>query len=328
MYTIKLIPSGVTFSASDQLSILDSALLSNFTLQYGCKDGQCGICKSKVVSGEVNYPAKSMGISEDEQNKGYVLTCTARPLSNMEIEAKYFPELDDIEPKLVPCRVDSVDYPAGDIAIIKLRLPPDHIFKYLAGQYINLILNGQRRSYSIANTYSSYSGVELHIRRVKNGLFSDFFFNNIQLDQLLRLEGPFGTFFVRKSMSPIVFLAGGTGFAPVKAMVETLLEENSNREIYFYWGSTTADGFYSKLPESWQLEYENIHFIPVLSGENESWHGRRGLVHLAVLQDFKSLKSVEVYACGSSEMIENAKSDFMKKGLLLENFYSDAFTKS
>lgn len=328
MYTIKLIPSRVTFDASNELSLLDSAILSNYSLQYGCRDGQCGVCKSKLLKGKVDQPRDIAGISDSDIQQGYILTCCAKPLSDIQLQADYFPELQGIASKVVPCRVDSIEYPANEIAIIKLRLPPGMDFSYLAGQYIHLINNGERRSYSIANMCKLGNGIELHIRKVENGRFSNLIFNELKENQLFRIEGPFGSFFVRDSSGPIIFIAGGTGFAPVKAMIEKLLVENSQREIYFYWGVTSKDLIYSELPKGWELGYKNIHYVPVLSGEDNNWSGRNGFVHLAVLEDFKSLQGVEVYACGSSEMINCAKRDFLKQGLSAEDFYSDAFVKS
>jgi CDP-4-dehydro-6-deoxyglucose reductase, E3 len=327
-YTITLKPSDVTFSGSEQRSLLDSAILSNYILQYGCKDGRCGACKSKLIKGEVDQQACMGGISESEQKNGYVLTCCAKPRSNIEIEADYFPELQGIETKVVPCRVDAIEYPAKDIAIIKLRLPPRTVFEYMSGQYIHLINSGERRSYSIANNCVSDTGIELHIRKVVNGRFSSLIFNELKANQLFRLEGPFGSFFIRKSSRPIIFLAGGTGFAPVKAMVEKLLDENSDRKISIYWGASSIAGFYSELPQSWENNHENIMYVPVYSGKDDSWRGRKGFVHRAVLEDFSSLSDYEVYACGAPEMIDQARIDFTNHGLSIRNFYSDAFVGS
>ena len=327
-FTVKLKPSEVTFSASGELSLLDSAILSNYFLQYGCKDGQCGVCKAKLIKGDVDQRSGFTGISESELEDGYILTCCAKPLSNLEIQADYFSELQGITSKVVPCRVDTIEYHAKDIAIIKLRLPPGTDFDYLAGQYIHLIHNGERRSYSIANKHDIDSGIELHIRKVINGRFSTLIFEEIKENQIFRIECPFETFFVRDASRPIIFLAGGTGFAPVKAMIEKLLDENSDRKISIYWGASSIDGFYSELPQSWENSHENIMYVPVYSGQDDSWGGRKGLVHRAVLEDFDILSDYEVYACGSPDMIDIAKTEFQKIGLEDKNFYSDAFTAS
>ncbi len=327
-FTIKLKPSGVTFPGSGQRSLLDSAILSNYILQYGCKDGRCGVCKSKLIKGEVDQQACVAGISKSELKNGYVLTCCAKPRSDIEIEADCFPELQGIETKVVPCRVDTIEYPETDTAIIKLRLPPNSRFEYLAGQYVDFIYDGKRRSYSIANISSGSKVVEFHIRRVQGGHFSHLFFNEIKENQLYRFEGPYGTFFVRDKAGPIIFLAGGTGFAPVKAMIEKLIESNSSRQIYLYWGASTISGFYSRLPVEWQKDYSNIKYTPVYSGSSDKWNGRKGMVHLAVTDDFKTLKDFEVYACGSPDMIESAKNAYLENGLNQQNFHSDAFIKS
>ncbi len=319
-------PSEVVFSASDEDTLLDSAIMSNYVLEYGCKDGQCGVCKSKLINGKVDLLPGITGISESELKNGYILTCCARPLSNVDIQADYFPELQGVVSKVVPCRVDTIEYPASDIAIIKLRLPPGTEFNYLAGQYIHLINKGERRSYSIANKYAVDTGIELHVRKVVNGRFSNLIFNEIKENQLFRIEGPFGTFFVRDSSRPIIFLAGGTGFAPVKAMIEKLMDENSNRKISIYWGASSITGFYSDFPKIWVSRNDHLSYIPVYSGTDGSWTGRTGLVHQAVLEDFKSLSGYDVYACGAPEMIEVANMEFKKIGLEDEKFFSDAFT--
>jgi CDP-4-dehydro-6-deoxyglucose reductase len=211
---------------------------------------------------------------------------------------------------------------------LKLRLPPGNQFRYLPGQHIDLIYRDIRRSYSIANIQPTYYGIELHIRRIVNGLFSNVVFGAIKLGQLLRFEGPFGTFFCRKGNSRIILIAGGTGFAPIKAIVEQLIFERSDREINVYWGSRTIDGFYSDLPHRWQLEYSNISYTPVLSSQDQDWKGRSGLVHKAVLEDFEDVSSYDVYVCGSPQMIAAARSDFIAEGLEPKRFYYDAFTAS
>jgi len=228
----------------------------------------------------------------------------------------------------MPCKVDSISHPAPDIAILRLRLPPDSHFNYLPGQYVELIHGTTRRSYSIANCPATYQGIELHLRNIPGGVMSRYVFGQLHQDKLLYLEGPQGTFFVRDGSGPIIFLAGGTGFAPVKAMVEQLLLDGSRRELFIYWGNSSVSGFYSDLPQRWQDEHANISYVPVLSGDEGSWSGRRGLVHKAVLEDFGDLSEYAIYACGAPAMVEAARDEFIAMGAKPDTFFFDSFTPS
>jgi len=326
-YNVKIQPADLEFRVSAGETVLESAIKSNVYLEHSCMDGSCGTCKAKLIQGSVSQLAETAVLSEDDVKEGFILTCCSQALSNIELVVNYYPELTAIKRIIQPCKVDELSFPASDIAILKLRIPPTAKFKFLAGQYIQLIIKGEHRSYSIANISETYEGIELHIRKVIRGLFSDYIFNELKVNQLLRLEGPMGTFFVRKGNAPVIFLAGGTGFAPVKSMVEQLIKENTNRKIFIYWGSTTESGFYSDEAKIWQNQHENIKYIPVLSG-TDSYRGRKGVVHRAVLEDLNDLIEYEVYACGSPIMIEAARKDFILNGLKPGNFYSDAFVSS
>lgn len=326
-YNVKIRPADIDFSVAADQTVLESAINSNVYLEHSCMNGSCGTCKAKIIKGSVNQLVASAGLSESEVEEGYILTCCAQPLSDLELVANYYPELASIKRMVQPCKVDKLSFPSDDIAILKLKMPPTASFKFLAGQYIQLIIKSERRSYSIANISETYEGIELHIRKVIKGVFSDYIFNELKVNQLLRLEGPMGSFFVREGNAPIVFLAGGTGFAPVKSMVEQLIKGQTTREIHLYWGSCTESGIYSDKAKIWQNQYENIKYIPVLS-DDESYEGRKGLVHRAVLDDLNDLMEYEVYACGSPLMIEAARKDFISSGLKPDNFYSDAFVSS
>ena len=328
-HTARIRPSGAEFPLSDQMTLLESALESDIHLEHSCMDGSCGTCKAKLIKGEFKAGSvkTNAGLSEEDLQEGYLLTCQAVPTSDVELEVEYFPELAGIKKSMQPCKIDDLSFPAKDTLVLKLRLSPTSQFQYVAGQYIQLIIKGERRSYSIANISDTYPGVELHIRKVENGLFSEYLFNEAKANQLLRLEGPLGSFFVRDSALPIIFLAGGTGFAPVKAMVEQLIKTKSHREIHIYWGASSRSGFYSDLPEKWEKQNRITRYVPVLSGE-ETWEGRTGFVHQSVLADFDDLQAFEVYACGSPLMINAAKKSFLSKGLADHNFHSDAFVSS
>jgi len=325
-YKVQLLPSAIEFQASDAVPVLESALAAGIHMAHGCRDGNCGTCKARVVSGTVSQPDDLPGLSRPEREAGHILCCRSVPGSALVLEAEYYPQLEAIEQCVLPCKVDSIQFPAADVAIVRLRLPPGHKFKYLPGQYIDLIAGPIRRSYSIANSIHEYDGIELHIRRINGGAISKLVFEHLRKNHLLRFEGPAGTFFVRDTQTPAIFLAGGTGFAPVKAMAMQLLHDNTQRELVIYWGMPTRAGFYSKLPQQWQDSYPNVSYIPVLSDNDSDWNGRRGLVHKAVLEDFNDLSSHEIYACGSPAMIDAARNDFIAMGANPDKFFYDAFS--
>lgn len=319
---VKVQPSNVQFNAVENVTILDSALKAGVIIEHSCKNGSCGLCTSQLVLGEVIGQEGEIFTSGQS-----FLTCQCKPSSNeIVIEAEYYPELAGIVRKVTPCKVSSIDK-RSQFAIFKFRLPPAAAFKYQPGQYINLSYQGATRSYSIANADSN-DGIELHIRRVPDGVMSELLFSGVAVNSLLRMDGPIGTFFVRSDTKPIIFLAGGTGFAPVKAMVESLIAQESAREISIYWGMNSSKDFYSDLPIEWASKFKNIKYIPVVSGDVHDWDGRHGLVHETVIEDIQDMSNSCVYACGSPQMIAAAKQDFIHAGLLENQFFSDAFTAS
>lgn len=323
-HKITISPSETEFDADTELTILQNALQKHIVLEHSCGTGQCGACKTKLLSGEIQFDDKFNVLNELERAQGVFLSCTAHALSDVKVEAEYFPELACIQKKTVPCKVDSITYPVANTAILKLRLPPTANFIYLPGQYIELMYSGISRSYSIASASVENNLIELHIRKVENGVFSDFVFNEFKVNQLLRMQGPVGTFFIRKNTNPLIFLAGGTGFAPVKAMVESLIASDDQREIYVYWGARTCRDIYTDLPVEWSEKYANIKSHIIVSND-DSWQGRCGFVHQAVLDDFSQLDEYIVYACGAPAMIDIAKQTFIEKGLNEHLFIADAF---
>ncbi|MGL5289490.1 MAG: FAD-binding oxidoreductase [Aeromonas sp.] len=319
---IKVQPSNIQFNAIENTTILDSALNSGVIIEHSCKNGSCGLCNSILIAGEV------VSLEGETFTAGQsFLTCQCKPSScELIIEANYYPELTGILRKVTPCKVSSIEK-SEQFAIVKFRLPPTSEFRYLSGQYVNLSYKGVTRSYSIANADRN-DGIELHIRRVPNGVMSGLLFSDVVVNSLLRVDGPIGTFFVRSDTKPIIFLAGGTGFAPVKAMVESLIAQESSRDIFIYWGMNSSKDFYSDLPIEWASKFKNIKYIPVVSGDDHDWNGRHGLVHKAVIEDIQNMSNTAVYACGSSQMIAAAKQDFINVGLLPEQFFLDVFTAS
>jgi len=331
--SVELVPSGVHFPVQENQSILEAALANNINLEYSCSNGRCGKCKAIVVEGSVDQattPFESVLLPDE------ILTCSSTPQNNLVLKANYFPELDHIKRKTFPSKVDAISFPKDNIMILDLRLPDTANFVFLPGQYLDLIWMGNKRSYSIASSCIIENKIQLHIKKVEKGLFSHFLFNQLQHNQLLRFYAPLGTFFLRDTPSPIIFLCTGTGFAPVKSMVESLLQSGSKRQIYIYWGGRISKDLYSDLPVTWATQYDHIHFVSVLSRENQSLESELSsasntpvkYVQQAATQRHSNMCEFEVYACGSEQMIHDAQKLLIKHGLKSENFYSDAFLPS
>ena len=331
-FQVTLQPGAHQFAASADETLLQSALAAGLLLPYSCRDGACGVCKGKVVSGRVDlgrYSESSLTASERAQ--GMALMCCARPLTDLELEVRQVNLVGEIPVKKMPCRVQKLQRLCDDVIVLDLKLPASERFQFRAGQYIDFLLaDGKRRSFSIANAPHDDQFLQLHIRRSPNGAFSEYVFTQMKERAILRIEGPLGTFFMREeSDKPIIFLAGGTGFAPIKAIIEHLLAKGSRREMVLYWGvRSLSDLYLPQLPGEWQQEHSNFTFIPVLSEPRpeDAWQGRVGFVHDAVLQDFPDLTGYAVYACGGPAMINIAQQSFFARGLPEEEFYCDSFT--
>ncbi|ELP5730590.1 2Fe-2S iron-sulfur cluster binding domain-containing protein [Vibrio vulnificus] len=317
LYYIKIQPSGISFQSEENL--LNDALAQSLPLEHSCKTGDCGACSAEVLSGQVE--------NENGQvvDKGTILTCQSKARSDLVLKANYYPELARIKTQTLPCKVSKVESVTDDILALTFRLPPTAKLEYLAGQYLDLMFQGIKRSYSIANACSGKNEIELHIRQVPNGKMSSLLFGRVSENQLMRIEGPKGTFFVREGSRPLVFIATGTGIAPVKAMVEQLIAGEDEREIHIYWGMRTYSEIYCQELIHYSQQHTNIKFTAVLSKENHA-SSQSGYVQDIVIKDFNSLANVDVYACGSVKMISDAKQLFLLNNLSPEAFYSDAFT--
>ena len=327
--TIK--PSGHQFTVHEGETVLEAALRENIALPYGCPNGACGACKGKVLAGELDYGAyQPSTLTEEDRNMGLALFCTAQPRSDLTLEAKEIGAAKDIPVKTMPCRIEAMEKLADDVMLLRLKLPSNERLQFLPGQYIDFLLkDGKHRSFSLANTPESDETLELHIRHVPGGAFTEQVFSAMKPKDIMRIKGPLGSFFLRESDKPIIFLAGGTGFAPIKSIVSHAFHHGTERQMVLYWGAKSlADLYQPDLPAKWQQEHENFTFIPVLSEPkpSDAWPGRTGLVHQAVLADFADLSGYEVYACGAPPMIDAAKKDFMAQGLPEDAFYSDAFS--
>lgn len=331
-YQVTLQPSGHQFTVGDDETVLEAALREGFALPYGCRNGACGACKGTVVSGELDYGQHSpTALKDDEKSQGRALFCRAKPLSDLVIEAKEIGAAKDIVVKTLPCRVEKLDKRADDVMVVKIKLPASERLQFLAGQYIDFQLKGGRsRSYSLANPPHDDALLELHIRHVVGGLFTDQVFSTLKERDILRLKGPLGSFFIREdSDKPMIFIAGGTGFAPIKGMLEHAFAEHTDRELVLYWGVRSLKDLYmAELPQQWLAERPNFSFIPVLSDPlpEDRWQGRTGYVHDAVLADFADLSGYQVYACGAPVMVDSARAAFVaNRGLPEDEFFADSF---
>lgn len=338
-YTITIESTAHQFTASEDQSVLDAALAAGIVLPYSCRAGACSSCKGKIVSGEFEAgPAPAQVLQAEEIEQGYTLLCQAHAKSDLVIQSREVRLASDIQIRKLPARVTSIRFAAPDVAVLTLQLPSSETFRFYAGQYVELILkDGHRRSYSMANSPNQAAALELHVRHMPGGLFTDHVFGagttQMKEREIVRLEGPFGSFFLRDdSQKPIVFLASGTGFAPIKAIIEQMIEQGNQRQAVLYWGGRREQDLYmNDLANSWQQQLPNFSYIPVVSDAlpEDNWAGRQGLVHEAVMADLSDLSGHEVYACGAPVMVEAARRDFTaKRGLPEDAFFADAFTSA
>lgn len=333
-FQISIQPSGHTFVAEDGTSILQAALTAGFVLPYGCRNGACGACRGKLIAGQVDLgSASETALSDEEKAAGMILFCCAKPLSDIVIETQEVSTAKDIPVKKLPCRVHKMERLAPDVMVIQLKLPVNERLQFLAGQYVEILLKGgQHRAFSLAGAPHDDELLHLHIRLVPGGLFTEHVFGAMKERDILRFEGPRGSFYLREdSAKPLILLAGGTGFAPIKSIVEHAIHDKIGRPMRLYWGARNRAGLYMpELPLRWTVEHPHFEYVPVLSDADpsEPWKGRSGLVHQAVLDDYADLSGYQVYACGAPPMIDAARRDFVARGLPPEEFFADAFTFS
>jgi CDP-4-dehydro-6-deoxyglucose reductase, E3 len=332
-FQVTVQPSGHQFSCEDDETVLAAAIRAGIGLPYGCKNGACGTCKGKLVQGSVEHrPHQARALTPDEQAQGFSLLCCASAQTDLVIEAREVSGSADFPLKKMPSRVASIEKVAPDVAIIALQLPASERLRYRAGQYIEFMLrDGKRRSYSMASAPSLDGPITLHIRYMAGGLFTEQVFNTLKERDILRFEGPLGTFFLREdSDKPIVMLASGTGFAPIKALVEHMIDLKSARPISLYWGGRRPHDLYmNALCQEWAAGLPNLRYVPVISHAlpEDHWGGRTGFVHQAVMADLPDLSGYQVYACGAPVMVDAAREDFVRVcHLPADEFYADAFT--
>jgi CDP-4-dehydro-6-deoxyglucose reductase len=344
-FKVTVRPSGRSFTVEGDETVLAAALRQGVGIAYGCKNGACGTCRGRLLEGQlVHGPHSASALSAADEAKGLALFCCSRPHTDVVIEARELTGFGDIPIKRMPARVARIERVTRDVAIVSLQLPATERLQYLAGQYLEFILrDGTRRQYSIATPPHADEQLQFHVRHMPGGVFTDNLFGlgpqPVKERDILRVEGPMGTFFLRAdNPGPIILLASGTGFAPIKAIAEHIFAEGINREdsgkvsrpVVLYWGARTRSDLYlDSLPERWATEQPNFRYVPVLSEArpDDAWTGRTGFVHRAVMEDFPDLSRHQVYACGVPIMVNSARRDFTALcGLPEDQFFADSFT--
>jgi CDP-4-dehydro-6-deoxyglucose reductase len=328
-FSVRLMPSELSFSVNEGQTIHAAATAAGIGLPYSCKKGVCRTCRARVTEGKVLH--KHSSLSAEDLAAGYALLCQSVPVTDVVVEAKPLPVVakSDVAKALVA----DMRLAAPDVMIVSLRLPPRKGLQFNGGQYVDILLpDGARRSYSLASAARAEGNweLELHIRHSPGGRFSDHVFSDMKARELLTICGPLGTFFLREdSDKPIILVASGTGYAPIRSMLQYAFEAMPNRDIHLYWGGRTrADLYLADEPTQWDAQHERFHFIPVLSdpAPQDAWQGRTGFVHQAVIADYPDLSSMQVYACGAPIMVNSARRDFVEMcGLPGDEFFADLF---
>ncbi|HZY17470.1 MAG TPA: CDP-6-deoxy-delta-3,4-glucoseen reductase [Ramlibacter sp.] len=332
-FQVTVQPSGRAFSANADEALLAAAIRQGIGLPYGCKDGACGSCKCRKLEGQVVHRShQSKALSAEEEAAGYVLTCSAVALSDVVLESRQVTDESAFPIKKMPARVLALEKKSHDVMVIRLQLPANDTMRFHAGQYVEFILrDGSRRSYSMANAPHNGPGLELHVRHMPGGKFTDHVFGAMKEKEILRVEGPYGSFFLREDSSkPMILLASGTGFAPIKAIIEHMQAKRIDRPATLYWGGRRPEDLYL---DDWIRarcgEMGNLTYVPVVSNATpeDNWTGRTGFVHKAVLEDFPDLSGHQVYACGAPIVVDSARAEYSDRAKLPpEEFYADAFT--
>ncbi|CAN5737586.1 CDP-6-deoxy-delta-3,4-glucoseen reductase [soil metagenome] len=326
---IVTLANGRSFAAERGTSVLDAALAHGLTLEHSCRTGRCGSCKAQVLGGASAVLRDEVSLTAEEAAAGWILTCTREAQTDLSLDVEDLSALAGISPKTLPCRINALELVAPDVMKVSLRLPPNSGFAFLAGQYVDVIgPGGIKRSYSVASDMRSAGQLELHVKRVEGGAMSAYWFEQAKPNDLLRFRGPLGTFFLRDLTGlDVIFLATGTGYAPVHSMLMHLAALSPERQpasASVYWGGRVPQDLYADAANT----PANVQFTPVLSRADTSWAGARGHVQDVLLVDHPSLDNAAVYACGSDAMIHSARTALTAAGLRPKRFYSDAFVSS
>ena len=331
-FEVSIDASEKTFIVNEGETVLTAALRQGVMLPYSCKNGTCGSCKGTVLSGEVHYPFHPpLALGSSEIAQGIALMCQAEPMENLVVKVREIEAVRDIQIRMLPARVIEKTILSENVARLRLKLPKAQRLQFLAGQYLDVLLSGgKRRAFSIASCPSLENEIELHIRHVEGGGFTGYVFDELKEKDILRFEGPLGNFFVRNddTKRPMIMLGGGTGFAPLKSMIENLLEQGDRREIHLYWGARIREELYlDDLPSQWAREHDHIHYRRAISEPGSSSPGDEytGFVHAAVIDDFPDLAGFDVYMSGPPAMIDAAKHAFFEHGVEDQRLFFDSF---
>jgi CDP-4-dehydro-6-deoxyglucose reductase len=336
-FQVTVQPSGRAFSVDPGEAILPAAIRQGIGMPYGCKDGACGSCKCRKLEGTVVHGEhQPKALSAKEEAAGYILTCCGVPQSDLVLESRQVTDESGFPVRKMPARVLSLEKRSHDVMVVKLQLPANDLVRYHAGQYVEFILrDGSRRSYSMANAPHTLAegspAIELHVRHMPGGKFTDHVFGAMKEREILRIEGPYGSFYLREdSDKPMILLASGTGFAPIKALIEHMQFKDIRREATLYWGGRRPQDLYL---DDWVRErmagMPNLRYVPVVSDAlpEDDWRGRTGFVHRAVLEDHPDLSGYQVYACGAPIVVDSARKEYSALAKLPpDDFFADSFT--
>ena len=315
---VRVLPSNREFQAQGDEPVLSAALHQHLNLPHSCKTGSCGTCRVRVLRGSFAYPhGRPIGITAEEESAGYSLICQARATTDLVIEIREIRNVTDVEIRELPARVERMELLAPDVMGLWLRLPAIEPFSWQCGQYVDVMLPGdRRRSFSLANPPCDAALLELHVRRARGGEFSERVFGDMKPGALLRIEGPLGQFIYQPGTRPLLMIGGGTGYAPLKAMIREALDSELERDLHLFWGARTETDLYD---DAWlrALAGKHTHFgyTPVLAE----------FVHEAVLRQVRDLKAYDIYSAGPPEMIDAVRSLLPRQGADPERIYFDSF---
>ena len=324
-FTVSVQGKDIKFPCEPNETVLDAAQRAGYEVPYSCRKGVCGSCKGQIVSGEVRAYAGD-ALSGAERADRQFLYCQTRPRSDLEIAPKSIAKADPFAVKTLTARVFRLVRMADDVMLVHLRYPAGQRVRFKAGQYVTVLLdNGETRDFSMANPPRESDGVQLHVRHVSGGAFTSHVFETLRCGDQLRIQSPHGGFVLRESDKPILFVAGSTGFAPIKSIIEDTFAKGIQRDMTLYWGARQRSGLYSDLPEKWAAQHPRFRYIPVISDAVEPGF-RHGFVHQAVLEDHPSLADFQAYVCGVPALCRAARKDFRAAGLPVREFFIDTFT--
>jgi len=332
-FTVTIHPSEHQFDVEENETILDAAMRQNIDLPYGCRGGACGCCAGYIVKGEVYYDDEPIALNDDMQANQQALFCMAKIKSDLEISIEEIEELSQIQVKTLGCHVSSKNKLCHDVISLQLSLDNNERLQYLAGQYIEFVLeDGKRRAFSIANAPHKDNFLELHIRHVDGGIFTDFLFESMPENSSLQMQGPLGSFYLREGRKrPIIMMGGGTGFGPIKAMIEHIEHVGFDQKIYLFMGvRALRDLYMNDMVTQWLAKNSNLVFTPILSEpmDEDNWNGEIGFVHQAVAKQFVDLSEFDIYMSGPPPMVNTAVDVFVQQNAKKENMFSDAFEYS